>query len=76
MSVRGVIVLSAYKRNDSTVGESFAVIKGACFRMGMFNVSAQLYLSWRNTDSFSGLPWRHADVGSSGMEVLVGKKGW
>lgn len=44
MSVRGVIVLSAYKINDGTVGESFAVIKGAHFKMGMFNVGANLYL--------------------------------
>lgn len=45
MSIGGVIVLSAYKRNDSTAGESLAVSKGAHFKMGIFNVSAKLYLS-------------------------------
>lgn len=44
MSVSGVIILSAYKKNDSTAGESLAVIKGAHFKMDMFNVSAKLYL--------------------------------
>lgn len=76
MSVKGVIVLSAYKRNDSTAGESFAVIKGAHFKMGRFSVSAKLYLSWRDTDSFPALSWHQAEGGSSGMEMLFGKKGW
>lgn len=39
---KGVIIPSAYKRNDSTAGESFAVIKDAHFRMHMFSVSAKL----------------------------------
>lgn len=39
-----MIALSVYKRNDSTAGESFAVIKGAHFKMGMFNVTAKMYV--------------------------------
>lgn len=71
---REMIVLSAYKRNDGTVGKSFAVFKGAHVKMGMFNVSAKLYLSWRDADSFSGLSWHHTDIGSSDMDGL-GSKG-
>lgn len=39
---KGVNILSAYKRNDSTAGESFAVVKDAHFRTDVFSVSAKL----------------------------------